>query len=169
MGRYSRSLIATGCFWKWKIFPRLGPLQAQAVTVHRKSGSIKETVKDRLLLHTAPLKLRPYGAIQICLLLLLLLQLRQLRPNASWFSSQFSNSALGLGLYTGRNDSGIGLRVQLYCYSILNVFISPEWIYPLAKQTKNDKLNNLTINMNSQHVHNDEVGNTRYCTEQNNL
>jgi len=35
----------------------------------------------------------------------------------------------------------------------LFIFISPEWIYPVAKETKNNKLNNLTINMNSQHVH----------------
>ena len=50
----------------------------------------------------------------------------------------------------------------------LEIFISPEWIYPVAKETKNNKLHNLTINMNSQHVQHDEVGNTWYYTEQNN-
>ena len=33
----------------------------------------------------------------------------------------------------------------------LKTFISPEWIYPIAKQTENNKLTNLTININSQH------------------
>jgi len=27
------------------------------------------------------------------------------------------------------------------------IFISPEWIYPAAKQTENNKLTNLTINI----------------------
>jgi len=35
------------------------------------------------------------------------------------------------------------------------IFISPECIYPVAKQTENN--NNLTININSQHIQHDEV------------
>jgi len=42
----------------------------------------------------------------------------------------------------------------------MKVFISPEWIHPVAKQTqKNNKLINFTINVNSQHVQHVEVGN----------
>ena len=42
-------------------------------------------------------------------------------------------------------------------------------MYPVAKQTENNKLANLTININSQHIQHDEVGNTLNYTEQNNL
>ena len=41
--------------------------------------------------------------------------------------------------------------------------------FPVAKQTENNNLTNLTININSQHIQHDEVGNTRSYTEQNNL
>jgi len=41
------------------------------------------------------------------------------------------------------------------CY--LKIFISREWIHPVAKQTENNKLTNLTININSQHIQHDEV------------
>ena len=41
------------------------------------------------------------------------------------------------------------------CY--LKIFISRKWIYPVAKQTENNKLTNLTININSQHIQHDEV------------
>jgi len=38
---------------------------------------------------------------------------------------------------------------KLSCLALLlKIFISPEWIYPVAKETKNNKLNNLTININ---------------------
>ena len=40
----------------------------------------------------------------------------------------------------------------------MKIFISPEWIYPVAKQKENNKLTNLkTININSQHIQHDEV------------
>ena len=42
----------------------------------------------------------------------------------------------------------------------MKIFISPERIYPVAKQMENNKLTNLTINTNSQHIQHDEVGNT---------
>ena len=42
----------------------------------------------------------------------------------------------------------------------MKIFISPEGIYPVVKQTKNNKLTNSTININSQHIQHDEVGNT---------
>ena len=51
----------------------------------------------------------------------------------------------------------------------VKIFILPEWIYPVAKQTENNKLINLTININSQHIQHDEVGNASNYTEQNNL
>jgi len=51
----------------------------------------------------------------------------------------------------------------------LFTFISPEWIYPVAKETKNKKLNNLTINTNSQHVQHDEVGNVIMYTAKQSL
>ena len=51
----------------------------------------------------------------------------------------------------------------------LKICISPEWIYPVAKQTENNKLTNLTININSQYIQHDEVGNTWNHTAQNNL
>jgi len=34
----------------------------------------------------------------------------------------------------------------------LKISISPEWIYPVAKQTENNKLISLTININSQRI-----------------
>jgi len=34
----------------------------------------------------------------------------------------------------------------------MKIFISPEWIYPVAKQTENNALINLAININSQHM-----------------
>jgi len=43
---------------------------------------------------------------------------------------------------------------------ILKIFISPERTYPVAKQTEKNKLTNLTININSQHIQHDEVGDT---------
>jgi len=46
------------------------------------------------------------------------------------------------------------------CTLHLKLFISPEWIYPIAKQTENNKLSNLTINTNSQNIQHDDVGNT---------
>jgi len=45
MGKYVWSLIAT-VFQKWKTFQSYAPLQA-VTHIHRKSGSIKETVQDR--------------------------------------------------------------------------------------------------------------------------
>jgi len=54
-------------------------------------------------------------------------------------------------------------------YLILKIFISPEWTYPVAKQTENNKITNLTIDINSQYIQHDEVGNTWNYTEQNNL
>jgi len=42
----------------------------------------------------------------------------------------------------------------------MKIFISPDRIYPVAKQTENNKLSNLTIDINSQHIQHDEVGNT---------
>ena len=52
---------------------------------------------------------------------------------------------------------------------ILKIYISPERIYPVAKRMENNQSTNLTININSQHIHHDEVGNTWNYTEQNNL
>ena len=46
----------------------------------------------------------------------------------------------------------------------MKIFISPEWIYPVAKQTENNKLTNLTININSQHIQHDEVGTREIMT-----
>ena len=43
---------------------------------------------------------------------------------------------------------------------ILKIYISPERIYPVAKRMENNQSTNLTININSQHIHHDEVGNT---------
>jgi len=40
------------------------------------------------------------------------------------------------------------------------IFISPEWIYPVAKRTENNKSTNLTININSRHIPHGEVGDT---------
>jgi len=42
----------------------------------------------------------------------------------------------------------------------MKIFISQEGIYPVAKQTEKNRLTNLTININSQHIQHDEVGNT---------
>jgi len=42
-------------------------------------------------------------------------------------------------------------------------------IYPVAKRAENNDLTNLTININSEHIQHDEVGDTRNYTEQNNL
>jgi len=41
-----------------------------------------------------------------------------------------------------------------------NLYFTRMKIYPVANETKNNQLNNLTINMNSQHVQHDEIGNT---------
>jgi len=60
-------------------------------------------------------------------------------------------------------------RVAGLLEELMKIFISPEWIYPVAKQTENNKLTYLTININSQHIQHDEVGNTRNYIEQNNL
>ena len=49
---------------------------------------------------------------------------------------------------------------------ILKIFISREWIYLVAKKTENNKLTNLIININSPHIHHDEVGNTWNYTDQ---
>jgi len=53
--------------------------------------------------------------------------------------------------------------------SVMKIFISPEFIYPVAKETENNELTNLTININSQHIQHDKLGNTSNYTEQNNL
>jgi len=37
--------------------------------------------------------------------------------------------------------------------ALMKIFISSEWIYPVAKRTENNKLTNLTINTNSPHIH----------------
>ena len=47
-------------------------------------------------------------------------------------------------------------RITLYSSSL---FHQNEYV-PVAKQTENNKLINLTININSQHIQHDEVGNT---------
>jgi len=50
----------------------------------------------------------------------------------------------------------------MYC-RLLEIYILPEWIYPVAKQTENNKLTNLTININSQHIQLDEGGYTWFA------
>jgi len=46
------------------------------------------------------------------------------------------------------------------CYEVYeNLYFTKKRIYPVAKQTENNKLTNLTININSQHIQHDEVGN----------
>ena len=52
---------------------------------------------------------------------------------------------------------------------VWKIFISRKWMHPVAKQTENNKLTNLTVNINSQHIQHDEVGNTWNYTEQNSL
>jgi len=49
----------------------------------------------------------------------------------------------------------------------MKIFISPERIYPVAKQTENNKLTNLTNNIIIVSLY--EVGNTRDYIEQNEL
>jgi len=44
--------------------------------------------------------------------------------------------------------------------SVMKIFISPEFTYPVAKATENNELTNLTININSQHIQHDKLGNT---------
>jgi len=47
-----------------------------------------------------------------------------------------------------------------FVLQFLKILISPERSYPVAKQTENNKLTNLTANIKSQHIQHGEVGNT---------
>jgi len=64
--------------------------------------------------------------------------------------------------HLGRHKVGLHRLIENLYFTRMNISGS-------KKNKKNIKLNNLTINMNSQHVQHDKVGNTWYCTEQNNL
>jgi len=72
-------------------------------------------------------------------------------------STDFSSNPY-LSVCSGIHILPIAANLQRHCGNE-NLYFT-RMIYPVAKQIENNKLTNLTININSQDIQHDEVGNT---------